>query len=181
MIRSKADSKLLRMSKGAQAGVTMIEVLVAVLVLAVGLLGVSGLQSLSLKNTTDVHFAQEAQTYSDDLINRIMANNAAADLGDYEDTNIPTSAPTTDCSSTSCSPSDMASWDLWQWHLALTTSVGAPPAAAAAVSWDAAKEEYGIAITWNAARDNSGSYVAPTCTAADNNSEGCLYTAYRLR
>lgn len=180
MNRRKAESKLSGMSKGAQAGVTMIEVLVAVLVLAVGLLGVSGLQSLSLKNTTAVHFAQEAQTYSDDLINRIMANNAAADAGDYEGANIPASAPTTDCSSTSCSPSDMASWDLWQWHVALTTSVGAPPAAAAAVSWDATKAEYAIAITWNAARD-SGSYAAPTCTAADNNSEGCHYTAYRLR
>jgi type IV pilus assembly protein PilV len=75
MIQTSSDFKLTRKPGAGQAGVTMVEVLVAVLVLAVGLLGVAGLQSLSLKNTTTAHFAQEAQSYSDDLINRIMANN----------------------------------------------------------------------------------------------------------
>ncbi|MCL1486333.1 type IV pilus modification protein PilV [Marinobacter sp. M3C] len=165
----------------SQSGITMIEVLVAVLVLAVGLLGVAGLQSLSLKNTTTAHFAQEAQSYSDDLINRIMANNQAADNGAYAYANsIVTSAPTPDCSAGTCSSAEMAAWDLWQWNTALKTAVGAPPAAAAKVLWIATDEEYDIAITWNAAR-SGGTYTVPTCTAADNSAEGCYFTAYRLR
>jgi type IV pilus assembly protein PilV len=179
MIQTSSDFRVSRKPGTGQAGVTMIEVLVAVLVLAVGLLGVAGLQSLSLKNTTTAHFAQQAQSYSDDLINRIMANNQAADTGAYADS-IATSAPTPDCSAGTCSSAEMASWDLWQWHSALTTAVGAPPEAAAGVSWDVTDKEYHIAITWNAAR-SGGTYTAPTCTPADNSAEGCYFTAYRLR
>lgn len=179
MMQTSSDFRLFRKPGAGQAGITMIEVLVAVLVLAVGLLGVAGLQSLSLKNTTTAHFAQEAQSYSDDLINRIMANNQAADTGAYADS-IGASAPTPDCSAGTCSSAEMASWDLWQWNTALTTAVGAPPAAAAEVLWIATDEEYDIAITWNAAR-SGGTYTVPTCTAADNSAEGCYFTAYRLR
>ncbi|WP_150914581.1 type IV pilus modification protein PilV [Marinobacter halotolerans] len=168
----------LHKAPGNQSGVTMIEVLVAVLILAIGLLGVAGLQSISLKNTSDVFFEQQAMSASADLINRIMANQAAASNGDYADAP-PTTAPTTDCSSTTCSSEAMADWDLWQWSQTLTTGLGAPPSAAANVSWDAAKGEYEVAITWDANGAGS-SYSAPTCTSADNTAAGCTFAVYRV-
>lgn len=161
-----------------QSGITMIEVLVAVLVLAIGLLGVAGLQSISLKNTTDVFFEQQAMSSSQELVNRIMANQAAASSGDYEDTP-PSSAPGTDCTSATCTSEQMATWDLWQWNNALTNGFGAPPNAAANVNWDNATGEYEIAITWDATGAGA-SYSAPTCTSADNSSAGCMFTVYRV-
>jgi len=168
------------MSKGphGQSGITMIEVLVAVLILAIGLLGVAGLQSISLKNTTDVFFDQQAMSYTQDLVNRIMANQAAASDGDYAETP-PASAPGTDCSSAVCTSEQMATWDLWQWNNALTNGFGAPPAAAADVDWDATTGEYEIAITWDATGAGAG-YTAPTCTSADNSSAGCMFAVYRV-
>ena len=163
---------------GRQSGITMIEVLVAVLILAIGLLGVAGLQSISLKNTTDVFFSQQAMSYSQELINRIMANQEAAGDGDYADTP-PTSAPGTDCSAAVCTSEQMADWDLWQWNEALTNGVGSPPAAAADVNWDNAVGEYEVSITWDAI-GAGGSYAAPTCTSADNTSAGCMFAVYRV-
>ncbi|MDN6320156.1 MAG: type IV pilus modification protein PilV [Marinobacter sp.] len=163
---------------GLQAGTTMIEVLVAVLILAVGLLGVAGLQSMSLKNTSDVFFEQQAMSYSQDLINRIMANRNAADDGDYAATS-PTTEPADDCSASDCTSAQMATWDLWQWNEALINGFASPPSAATTVSWDGALGEYTVSITWDAA--GSGSvYTAPTCTSADNNSAGCFFAAYRV-
>lgn len=166
------------MGPGRQSGITMIEVLVAVLILAIGLLGVAGLQSISLKNTTDVFFDQQAMSYSQDLINRIMANQAAASDGDYAETP-PASAPATDCSAVTCTSAQTADWDLWQWNQALTNDFGSPPAAAADVDWDDTTGEYEIAITWDA-NGAGDSYTAPTCTSADNSSEGCMFAVYRV-
>jgi type IV pilus assembly protein PilV len=161
---------------GRQSGITMIEVLVAVLILAIGLLGVAGLQSISLKNTTVVFFSQQAMSYSQELINRIMANQNAAGNGDYADT---PSAPGADCSAVVCTSEQMADWDLWQWNDELTSGVGSPPAAAADVDWDDAVGEYEVSITWDAI-GAGGSYVAPPCTSADNTSAGCMFAVYRV-
>lgn len=161
-----------------QTGITMIEVLVAVLILAIGLLGVAGLQSVSLKNTADVFFEQQAMNYSQDLINRIMANRAAAEDGDYASTP-PVSEPGTNCSSTNCTSAQMASWDLWQWNEALTSGFASPPSAAATINWDDTNGEYTVAITWDS--EGAGSeYAAPICTSANNNSAGCFFAAYRV-
>jgi type IV pilus assembly protein PilV len=163
---------------GRQAGITMIEVLVAVLILAVGLLGVAGLQSMSLKNTSDIFFEQQSMSYSQDLINRIMANRNAANDGDYSVTP-PTTEPANDCSASDCTSAQMAAWDLWQWNEMLTSSFASPPSAATTVNWDDTLGEYTISITWDAAGSGSG-YSAPTCTSADNRSAGCFFAAYRV-
>lgn len=156
----------------------MIEVLVAVLVLAVGLLGVAGLQSMSLKNTSDVFFEQQSMSYSQDLINRIMANRNAADDGGYAATP-PAAEPANDCSASDCTSAQMAAWDLWQWNEALINGFASPPFAATTVGWDDVLGEYTVSITWDATGSGSG-YTAPTCTSADNNSAGCFFAAYRV-
>jgi len=163
---------------GSQAGITMIEVLVAVLILAIGLLGVAGLQSISLKNTTDVFFEQQAMSYRQDLINRIMANQAAASDGDYAATP-PTAEPTANCATGTCNTDQMAEWDLWQWNDALTNGFGSPPAAAASVSWNDTRGEYEVAITWDA-NGAGASYTAPTCNSTNNTAAGCTFAVYRV-
>ena len=170
--------KMMNAALNKQGGISLIEVLVAVLVLAIGLLGVAGLQSASLKNSTDVYFGQQAMTYSQDLINRIMANRDAASTGDYAD-DPPASEPAKNCSSEACTSAEVADWDLWQWSQDLTNGFGAPPSAAASVAWANATGEYTIAITWDA-EGLGDDYEAPTCTADDNESRGCLFTAYRV-
>ncbi|NVD35620.1 type IV pilus modification protein PilV [Marinobacter lutaoensis] len=57
-----------------QAGFTMIEVLVAVLVLAIGLLGVAGVQLVSMQQTTNSALKSEATMYVQSVAERLRSN-----------------------------------------------------------------------------------------------------------
>ncbi len=60
-----------------QRGFTMIEVLVAVLILAIGLLGVAGVQLLSMQQTSNSNMRSVATIYAQDVAERVRANGGA--------------------------------------------------------------------------------------------------------
>lgn len=59
-------------------GFSMIEVLVAVLILAIGLLGVAGTQLLSMQQTSNANTRSTATLYAQDLIERVRSNGGTA-------------------------------------------------------------------------------------------------------
>ena len=63
--------------KGAQEGMTLIEVLVALLILSVGLLGAAALQLNALKYTDSARMTGQASFIAYDMLDRIRANAAA--------------------------------------------------------------------------------------------------------
>jgi len=72
----------------------------------------------------------------------------------------------------------MATHDLWQLVDRLENEA-ALPNGAMSITFDDTTLAYEIALTWNA-HNTSGSYSAPTCSATDNKSAGCLFTAMRF-
>lgn len=60
-----------------QIGMTLIEVLVAVLILTVGLLGAAALQLNALKYTDSARMASQASFIAYDMLDRIRANSSA--------------------------------------------------------------------------------------------------------
>ena len=58
------------------AGFTLIEVLIAMLVLAVGLLGLAGLQATSLRNNQSAYNRSQATQLAYDIADRMRANSA---------------------------------------------------------------------------------------------------------
>ncbi|MBC3365059.1 type IV pilus modification protein PilV [Pseudomonas sp. SWRI154] len=74
-------------SKSAQEGMTLIEVLVAVLILGVGLLGAAMIQLNALKYTDSSRMTSQASFIAYDMLDRIRANSGA----DY--TGTPPSSP----------------------------------------------------------------------------------------
>ncbi|WP_247254681.1 type IV pilus modification protein PilV [Pseudomonas moorei] len=64
-------------SKAAQEGMTLIEVLVALLILSVGLLGAAALQLNALKYTDSARMTSQASFIAYDMMDRIRANAAA--------------------------------------------------------------------------------------------------------
>jgi len=67
----------------SQAGFTLIEVLVTVVVIAIGLLGLAGLQVATVNNQFEAYQRAQALMLLEDMSNRIRANGDAARDGDY--------------------------------------------------------------------------------------------------
>lgn len=100
------------MRRNQQAGFTMIEVLVALIVLAIGLLGVAGVQTLAMKSTANSHFRSQVNVLAYDMVERIRANTPGASGGAYN--NI-TEAGTKPSCSTSCTSAQLAAIDANEW------------------------------------------------------------------
>lgn len=69
-----------------QRGFTLIEVLIAALVLSIGLLGLGGLQSISLKMNQGSYLRTQATTLAYEIADAMRANrgNAASYVGEYD-------------------------------------------------------------------------------------------------
>lgn len=64
-------------------GITLVEILVALLVLSIGLLGLAGLQTMSLQFNTSAYYRTQATALAYDLSDRMRANRQAALNGQY--------------------------------------------------------------------------------------------------
>ncbi|WP_066976792.1 type IV pilus modification protein PilV [Methylomonas lenta] len=133
------------------AGFTLIEVLVAVVVLAIGLLGLAGLQASSLRNNQSAYNRSQATQLAYDIADRMRAN-TIAQANYLTATMAPTAATdqAADCEavSTTCTPADMAENDLFEWNAALTTLL---PSGVGTIT--IAGGIYTITINWDDNRD----------------------------
>ncbi|HCE41581.1 type IV pilus modification protein PilV [Alloalcanivorax profundimaris] len=106
-----------------QTGVGMVEILVALLVLAIGVLGYAGLQLSALKGSESAQTRAQATALARDALERILVNGASQPT--YLDQNnwggaqqSFGDAPPTDCYDSTCDTDEVAAWDIeeleWQ-------------------------------------------------------------------
>lgn len=69
--------------KKIQAGATLLEVLIALLLFAFGILGLLGMQAVASQLTGEAKYRAEAAMYADQLIGQMWADNAANLANDY--------------------------------------------------------------------------------------------------
>ena len=103
---------------GRQAGASLIEILIAVLVLAVGLVGLAALQASALQANHGSHLRSVATHLAYDIGDRMRANREAARAGGYDGQHAGLECPT-DAGGIPAPSGDMAAQDLTQWRLAL--------------------------------------------------------------
>ncbi len=70
-------------NRNSQAGTTLIEVLITVILVSVGLLGLAGLQLTTVQNTNSAAERFEATTLARDILERMRANRQQALTGAY--------------------------------------------------------------------------------------------------
>ena len=75
---------LVNMKKPHQTGFTLIEVMISVFVLAVGLLGLAGLQMAGLKSNHSAQLRTQAIVQTYDIIDRMRINKIVAKAGGYD-------------------------------------------------------------------------------------------------
>jgi type IV pilus assembly protein PilV len=106
----------------AQLGFSMIEVLVALTIISIALLGSAGMQLRAMQLGQGSQMRTQAILLADDLAERMEANKTAAvKAGLYvvaETSTAPTSPP---ACTTACAADDMAALDLYQWQTLVPT------------------------------------------------------------
>lgn len=103
-----------------EQGFSLIEVLVAMIILAVGLLGIAGLFANSLKSTDNAYMHSQAVVLAYDMGDRIRANPSV--LADYAQTP-PATAPNKDCHASVCTKAELALADLYEWNTTVTNTL----------------------------------------------------------
>jgi len=135
-------------------GFTLVEILIAMVILAIGLLGLAGLQASTLRNNQSAYFRSQATQLAYDIADRIRANFVEANklaASAYITVNPTAAAVQADCTSvtTTCTTADMAENDLFEWNSAVT----ALPSGAGTVAVVAATQVFTITIRWDDDRD----------------------------
>ena len=95
-----------------QAGMSMIESLIALLVISIGLLGIAAMQITSLKQSSSAHWSSQAVWYSYEITDRIVANGSAFATYDGIDTN---NDYDMDCGGSACTTDQMVTADASDW------------------------------------------------------------------
>lgn len=135
-----------------QRGITMVESMVALVVLSVGMLGIAGLHLASLKTGRTALIRTQAVNLVNDMVDRIRANPRARDA--YDTSDYAGALATHDCVTVAnCSSDQLAEDDLARWLVQVAATL---PAAAADVNFTAAvangrPDTYAVGVSWREA------------------------------
>jgi type IV pilus assembly protein PilV len=151
-------------------GVTLIEVLVTMVIVAIGLLGLAGLQVRGLSIQKDAHGRAIATQLALDLADRMRANidPATAPAGvpppQYEFTTnyggTPPASPTTDCALTACTLAQQALYDLQRWFAQVQQSL---PGGWARVERVPGEPSWDVTLMWQETGFRSRGLLASSC------------------
>lgn len=131
-----------------QRGSSLIEVLVTVIVLAIGMLGLATMQNTSLKLSYDSYLRSQANFLAYDLIDRIRAN---PDAERYEITDDATITKKDCFNGNSCTVSDLRQFDLYYWRAQAEELM---PNAKVEVTFDDSQNIYSMRLRWQDSFDN---------------------------
>ncbi len=138
-----------------QTGFTFIEVLIAMFILALGLLGLIALQATGMRNNQSAYQRSQATQLAYNIADRIRANMADASNGatsTYITQDPATAAEQTDCKTVSitCTTADIAQHDLFLWNAAITDAL---PLGAGVITVNGTV--FSITINWDDNRDGN--------------------------
>jgi type IV pilus assembly protein PilV len=117
-------------------GFTILEVLVAIMILSIGVLGALGMQVNAIRMNREIRLQATALTMARELAermrgNHIIAINPSTTANPYllSTTLAPgttVSAPGANCFTGQCTSAQMASWDIYEWQLRMRDTLPSP-------------------------------------------------------
>ncbi|MFZ2990796.1 type IV pilus modification protein PilV [Ideonella sp.] len=114
---------LLRMpaARTRQGGVSLIEVMVAILITSLGVLAMAGLLATSARFGKTAEFRSVATLLAADMADRIRANRAGVNSYSLPNTSLTTAAPAEGTCATAgaCTAAEIAAIDMAEWEAAL--------------------------------------------------------------
>lgn len=135
-----------RHSENRQQGFTLLEVLIALLVLSIGLLGLAALQTTGLRSNEMASMRTTSTMLAYDISDRMRANPQGTTDGDYVIDSGAVTGTIPNCTSSDCTTTQLATFDLSQWKAAvgslpgglgdITQTAGPPLLHTITVRWD---------------------------------------------
>lgn len=131
-----------------QRGFSIVEAMVALLVLSVGMLGIAGLYVTTLRASGSALFRSQAVNFAADMADRIRANPTAREA--YEG-----AAADNNCAEgATCAPAALAADDVFRWQDQLATTLPddgdvATPQGTVAVDGAGTLRTYTITVSWS--------------------------------
>ena len=124
-----------------QAGISLIEILVALLVLAIGLLGLASLQSNGLRMNQSAYLRTQASILAYDIVDRMRANASQATADAYV---VSTGTVSGTACASACTPAQITTTDLVQWKAQLAAQL---PGGDGSISSPGA-DRYTVNVIW---------------------------------
>lgn len=133
-----------------ERGFSLLEVMIALLVLSIGLLGIAGLQVFSLKYNHQSYERTQATLLINEIVDRMRANRDAVSAGLYDNVPIGTAysaysgfgtCPTT------CSATDLFNYDVYNWKKRLQDP-GMLATGLGGIEFDPATGLFAITVSW---------------------------------
>ena len=166
-----------------QHGFTLIEILVAIVVISLGLLGLAGLQAASLNGNQIANSRSIASQQAYDMADRIRANQAGANAGNYD--NLTATLPADPgCITAGCSTANMALTDQFQWLTATAAMLPAGsgtvrcaigPAATCATNTAGSNRVFDITVLWT---EKGMVFNDPACPGGTPANTRCFVTRF---
>jgi len=179
MLTMKPDDRPTGSSSGsqAQAGFSLIEVLISMVIVAIGLLGLAGLQARAMNAEFESYQRSQAVLLANDMVERMRMSRTS--YGKFKNVSSATTGSgylgttgvgsfAVDCASTDAGDISLCEWDSLLTGTAETTGgskVGAMIGARGCVTYDAATEIAGVAdsgvftvsVAWQGTQDTVAS------------------------
>lgn len=161
-------------AKSKQNGVSLLESLVALLVLALGVLGMLGVQLKSLSDNQTATQRAIAVRLAEDLFERIKASPQGLGnitIGAYSLNTVgatwsmqPTPPTSGMCNANPCSAAQQATFDIWRWQNTVQQSLPGGQATTFISPVDA--EQLGVMIAWRLRQTDSSTDAAANAERA---------------
>ena len=141
-----------------QSGFSLIESLVSLLILALGVLGMLGIQLKSLSDNQNATQRTLAIRLANDLFERTKANpGGISGIAKYSLNSswASVSTPPVACNTTACSADQQAAFDLWQWQYRVKNTL--PGGNATAFVSPSDPEQLGVMVAWRLRQTDAAS------------------------
>lgn len=136
-----------------QRGFTLIEILITVVILAIGLLGLAGLVLESMRNNQGAYLRTQASILAYDMADRMRANKErAGDYAAFTTDGASTTLPACASASTGCTPAAQAGVDLVEWTRQIQgegSDMVLLPGGVGTITQDATSLSYTVTVTWD--------------------------------
>jgi len=152
----------------SQKGMSLIEAMVALVVISVGLLGIAALQIVALQQNSSSQWHSQAVWFSYEMSDRIKANNLVFNA--YKDVDT-SGSYSQDCQAASCTANQMITADAQDWKQRVETLPGGR-----GLIESSANNELVIKVMW----DDEGTGATGTDCSANKQTDLTCYTVTLL-